>query len=146
MNIQYNPIGTVNTPFKNLNSIPTQPSKAKGVEGTIDIFSEFSQGLKDLENFSHIILLCHLHRTKKHNLIVTPSGRKKQRGLFATRSPNRPNPIGLSIVRLNQIQDNMLMITDLDILDGTPLLDIKPYFGEYQIIESLKIGWMEKEF
>lgn len=145
MKIQYTPIGIVNTPFINFNGIPTQPSKAKGVEGTIVIFPEFSQGLKDLEKFSHIILLCHFHRTTKHNLIVTPSGQTKQRGLFATRSPNRPNPIGLSIVRLNQIQDNVLMIADLDILDGTPLLDIKPYFGEYQIIESLKIGWMKKE-
>ena len=145
MRIQYSPIGIVNTPFKDLNSIPIQPSVAKGVEGTIDIFPEFSQGLKDLENFSHIILLCHFHMTKKYNLIVTPSGRKKKRGLFATRSPNRPNPIGLSIVRLNQIKENMLMITDLDILNGTPLLDIKPYFGEYQNLASLKIDWMGKE-
>jgi tRNA-Thr(GGU) m(6)t(6)A37 methyltransferase TsaA len=144
MKIEYNPIGIVHTPFKDLNGIPNQPSEAKGVEGTIVLFPEFQKGLKDLNGFSHIVLLCHFHMTSEHKLVIIPSGETKPRGLFSTRSPNRPNPIGLSIVRLNQIRDNLLMISDLDILDGTPVLDIKPYFRENQFVESIKTGWMEK--
>ncbi len=144
MTIEYNPIGIVHTPFKELSDVPKQPSKGTGVEGTIDLFPEFKKGLEDLNGFSHIVLLCHFHMTSEHHLLVIPSGETKQRGLFSTRSPNRPNPIGLSIVRLIQIRDNQLMVSDLDILDGTPVLDIKPYFRETQHVESIKTGWMEK--
>lgn len=145
MKIEYNPIGIVYTPFKDISAIPNQPSKAKGIEGSIFLFPEFQKGLSDLNGFSHIILLCHFHMISEYNLVVIPSGETKPRGLFSTRSPNRPNPIGLSIVRLNKIQDNQLMISDLDILDGTPVLDIKPYFRETQFEEYIKTGWMEKE-
>lgn len=108
------------------------------------VYPEFQQGLEDLGGFSHIIVLCHFHMTSEHKLTVVPSGETKPRGLFSTRSPNRPNPIGLSIVRLNQIRDNLLTISDLDILDGTPVLDIKPYFRGDQCVESIRTGWMER--
>ena len=130
MRIEYNPIGIVHTPFKDLISIPNQPSKAKGTKGVVEVYPSFQKGLKGLDRFSHIILLCHFHKISKFNLHVVPSGETKFRGLFATRSPNRPNPIGISVVRLNDIHENRLMISDVDILDGTPVLDIKPYFQE----------------
>ena len=100
--------------------------------------------MSDLDGFSHIILLCHLHKISDYKLHVVPSGEKKSKGLFATRSPNRPNPIGFSIVRLNEISDNRLMISGLDILDGTPVLDIKPYFREFESDRDIKTGWMGK--
>jgi len=142
MKIEYNSIGFVHSPFKNLNNIPNQPSKAKGIEGVVEVYPDFQKGLKDLDGFSHIILLCHFHKASEHNLNVVPSGETKSRGLFATRSPNRPNPIGFSVVRLNDINENQLMISDLDILDGTPVLDIKPYFPEFDSNENIKTGWL----
>jgi len=144
MKIEYNPIGIVLTPFKDLNGIPYQPSKAKGVEGTIVLYPKFCRGLKDLDGFSHIILLCHFHMTSKYKLVVTPSEETEPRGLFSTRSPRRPNPIGFSVVRLIDIHEDRLMISDLDILDGTPVIDIKPYFREFDSDEDIKTGWMKK--
>ena len=144
MKIEYRPIGIVHTPFKDLSGIPHQPSQAKDIEGTVVLYPEFQEGLKDLEGFSHIVLLCHFHKTSGYALVVTPSGESQPRGLFATRSPNRPNPIGLSIVRLNQVQENLLMISDLDILDQTPVLDIKPYFEEAYSPVTVRTGWMKK--
>ena len=143
MKIEYNSIGIVHTPFKDLNSIPKQPSKAKGVSGVVEVHPDFQKGLKDLDGFSHIILLCHFHKISEYKLEVVPSGETETRGLFATRSPRRPNPIGFSVVRLNAINDNRLMISDLDILDGTPVLDIKPYFREFKADEFIKTGWIK---
>ncbi len=141
MKIEYNSIGFVQSPFKDLDNIPNQPSKAKGVKGVVEVFSAFQKGLKDLDGFSHIILLCHFHRVSEYNLRVVPSGKTEIKGLFATRSPKRPNPIGFSVVQLNDIRENKLMISDLDILDGTPVLDIKPYFPIFQSNEKIKTGW-----
>ena len=145
MKIEYTPIGVVHTPFKNLKKIPDQPSQAIGTKGVVEVKPMFQDGLKDLEGFSHIILLCHFHKISEYYLNVVPSGEKKVRGLFATRSPRRPNPIGFSFVCLENIQKNRLMISDLDILDGTPVLDIKPYFRETQYEKDIKTGWMNKE-
>ena len=144
MKIEYNPIGIVHTPFKDLNNIPDQPSKGEGTKGIVEVYPKFQKGLKDLDGFSHIILLCHLHKISEYNLYVVPSGETKSRGLFATRSPRRPNPVGFSVVRLNEIHENRLMISDLDILDGTPVLDIKPYFREFESNMNIKTGWLEK--
>ena len=144
MKIEYSPIGIVHTPFKDLSEIPIQPSKGRGIQGTVVLFPQFQKALADLNGFSHIVLLCHFHMTSEPKLAVIPSGETKQRGLFSTRSPNRPNPIGLSIVRLIQIRENVLTISDLDILDGTPVLDIKPYYRESQFTESLRTGWMDE--
>jgi tRNA-Thr(GGU) m(6)t(6)A37 methyltransferase TsaA len=144
MKIEYKPIGIVRTPYKDLNKIPNQPSQSKGTHGFVEIYPEYQEGLKDLDGFSHIILLCHFHRISGFKLSVVPSEETKVRGLFATRSPRRPNPIGFSVVQLNGVQENRLIVSDLDILDDTPLLDIKPYFREFDSSQEIKTGWMVK--
>jgi tRNA-Thr(GGU) m(6)t(6)A37 methyltransferase TsaA len=138
------PIGMIHTPFKELENMPIQPSGAAGVRGTVEVFPEFSDGLKDLDGFSHLILLYHFHESRGYKLIVTPFLDSERRGLFATRAPKRPNPIGLSIVRLVQIRGSSLEIENVDILDATPLLDIKPYVPEFDRQENCRTGWLEK--
>ncbi len=110
MEIKFSPIGTIYGPFKNLENMPIQPSGAIGVKGTIEIKLEFIEGLNDLDGFSHIILLYHFHQVKNHELIVAPFLDSRKRGIFSTRAPKRPNPIGLSIVMLLNIRDNILHI------------------------------------
>ena len=142
MKIEYKPIRIVRTPFKELKGIPNQPSKSKGVNGIVEVLPEFQEGLRDLDGFSHIILLCHFHKISKYKLTVIPSGEILERGLFATRSPRRPNPIGFSVVQLDEVQENKLLISELDILDGTLVLDIKPYFREFDSEKEIKTGWI----
>jgi tRNA-Thr(GGU) m(6)t(6)A37 methyltransferase TsaA len=122
--------------------MPIQPSRARGVAGTVEVFPEFQAGLQDLEGFSHIVLVCHLHQAAGYDLKVVPFLDTEVRGLFATRTPKRPNPIGLSIVRLVEIEGNRLSIQDLDLLDGTPLLDIKPYVLEFDERKDARMGWL----
>jgi tRNA (adenine37-N6)-methyltransferase len=138
------PIGVIHTPFKELENMPIQPSGAAGIRGTVDLFPEFAEGLKDLDGFSHLILLYHFHESRGYKLIVTPFLDSEQRGVFATRAPKRPNPIGLSIVSLVQIRGSSLEIDNVDVLDGTPLLDIKPYVPEFDLQENCRIGWLEQ--
>ena len=142
MKIEYQPIGVVQSPFNKLEDIPDQPYFAKGTRGTVNVFPDFQDGLQDLAGFSHIILICHFHLVEGYRLHVTPSADSHLRGLFATRSPSRPNPIGLSIVRLAGIEGNMLSVLDLDIMNETPVLDIKPYVGEFAKLEGVRIGWL----
>ena len=144
MNIIYKPIGTIHTPFKDLDSMPIQSSAARGVKGTIELLSEFCEGLKDLDGFSHLILLYHFHCAGKTALQVIPFLDKERRGVFATRAPVRPNAIGLSVVRLLSISENILAIEDVDILDGTPLLDIKPYVPMFDQHDAERIGWLSR--
>lgn len=139
----YRPIGTIHTPFTDLENMPIQPSGAAGIRGTIEVFPEFSEGLKDLPGFSHIILLYPFHGSRGYKLTLIPFLDTEARGVFATRAPKRPNPIGLSIVRLIQIRECLLEIENVDILDGTPLLDIKPYVPEFDHHENCRIGWLE---
>jgi len=141
--IQYKPIGIIHSPFKEVKGTPIQPAGAKGIDGNVEVFPEYAQGLKDLEGFSHIILLYHFHLSGKPSLMVTPFMDSSPRGVFATRSPRRPNPIGLSVVRLVGIEENILHIQDIDIIDGTPLLDIKPYVPDFDIREVQRFGWLE---
>jgi tRNA-Thr(GGU) m(6)t(6)A37 methyltransferase TsaA len=143
MKIEYRPIGVVHSPFDKLEDIPDQPHFAKGVKGTVEVFPEFQNGLQDLAGFSHVILLCHFHLVEGYRLRVTPSRDSNLRGLFATRSPRRPNPIGLSMVRLEGIEDNVLSVLDLDIMNETPVLDLKPYVGELDKLEGVRTGWLE---
>jgi len=143
-NIIYRPIGIIHTPFRELENMPIQPSGAAGICGTVDLYPEFTEGLKDLDGFSHLILLYHFHESRGYKLIVTPFLDSENRGVFATRAPKRPNPIGLSIVRLVRIQGSTLDIENVDILDGTPLLDIKPYVPEFDHQQDCRIGWLEK--
>jgi tRNA-Thr(GGU) m(6)t(6)A37 methyltransferase TsaA len=137
------PIGFIKTPFKEPRGTPIQASAGKDVEGTIEILPEFQEGLKDLDGFSHIVLLFHLHLSKGYSLTVTPFMDDVKRGVFATRAPARPNQIGLSIVRLVRVEGNVLHIKDVDIVNGTPLLDIKPYTREFDIRDDIRIGWLE---
>ena len=122
--------------------MPIQPSGAHGIEGLVEILPPYIDGLQDLVGFSHIILLYHFHKTDRVDLVVTPFLDSKPRGVFATRAPTRPNPIGLSIVELNGIEHNKLHISNVDILDGTPLLDIKPYIPEFDHYPDVEVGWL----
>ena len=123
--------------------MPIQPAGADGVRGTIELLPEFVEGLKDLDGFSHVTLLYHLHRARDARLTVVPFMDTVPRGVFATRAPRRPNPIGLSTVRLVGIEGNVLTIENVDMLDGTPLLDIKPYSPEFDARTDVRIGWLE---
>jgi len=142
--ITYRPIGVVHSPFKEAKGTPIQPTAAKGTSGTVDVFTEFAEGLEDLSGFSHIILIYHFHLAKESILKVRPYMDVKTRGVFATRAPSRPNPIGISVVRLVRVEGNLLHVEDIDIVDGTPLLDIKPYVPEFDAPKSDRIGWLSK--
>jgi tRNA-Thr(GGU) m(6)t(6)A37 methyltransferase TsaA len=140
--ITYQPIGIINSPFQDVQGMPIQPSRSKGVEGTVQIYEAYHQGLQDLDGFSHIILLYHFHQVGHSSLTVTPFLDTKPHGVFATRAPTRPNTIGLSIVKLNRIVAGILHIEGVDILDGTPLLDIKPYIPAFDHPAEVKTGWL----
>ena len=144
MKIQYQPIGFVRSPHQTTNGAPIQPSRARGIEGTVEIAEEYVEGLSDLDGFSHIILICHLHKAAKFKLKVVPYLDTEFRGLFATRAPSRPNPIGLSVVRLLGIDGRVLRIEGVDLLDGTPVLDIKPYVREFDHQPEIRCGWLDK--
>lgn len=144
MEINYKPIGVIYSPFKEPKGTPIQPTAAKGIDGIVEVFQKYAEGLKDLQGFSHIILIYHFHLSEKSSLKVTPFMDKQTRGVFSTRAPSRPNPIGVSVVRLVRIEGNILHIRDVDIVNGTPLLDIKPYVHEFDAREVDKIGWLEK--
>ena len=138
----YKIIGVVHSPFKEPKNVPIQATASKGTVGTIELYPQYVEGLNDLEGFSHIILLYHFHLIKGCPLMVKPFLDDKLHGVFATRSPARPNKIGISVVRLTGIENNMLHIQDVDIIDGTPLIDIKPYVPEFDCRKTVKIGWL----
>jgi tRNA-Thr(GGU) m(6)t(6)A37 methyltransferase TsaA len=142
--IELKPIGTIHSPFKELSGMPIQPTGAADVKGTIEVFEEFRDGLKDLDGFSHLILLYHFHQSKGFDLSVVPFLDTEKRGLFSTRAPRRPNPIGFSIVQLNKVEGCVLHISNVDILDGAPLLDIKPYVPDFDEQTEVKTGWLDK--
>ena len=142
--IKYRPIGIIHSPFKEPRETPIQPTGARNIDATVELFPEYVEGLKDLEGFSHIILIYHFHLSKHTSLRVKPYMDDELRGVFATRAPSRPNPIGISVVRLVKVEGNILHIQDIDAVDGTPLLDIKPYVPEFDTREVEKIGWLEK--
>lgn len=143
--IRYNPIGVIRSEFKEPTGTPIQPSAAAGIEGIVEVFPKYTDGLRDLDGFSHIILLYHFHLSKEPSLQVRPFLDDKQHGVFATRAPSRPNPIGLSVVRLVKIEKNILYVRDVDIVDKTPLLDIKPYVPDFDLVVAEKSGWLEKK-
>lgn len=135
-------IGTIRSPFTQLASMPIQPAGAKDVVGEIEVEERFAAGLKDLEGFSHIILLYHFHQANRMELEVVPFLDTVKRGVFATRSPLRPAHIGLSIVEVLAVSGNRVRIRGVDILDGTPLLDIKPYVPHFDYRPDATSGWM----
>ncbi len=144
MKIEFAPIGIIHSPFMEPEGMPIQPTGAAGIKGTVEVFEDFHAGLKDLDGFSHIILLYHFHRSHSFNLHVVPFMDSEPRGLFATRAPKRPNPIGLSVVQLDKIKDTVLHVQSVDILDGTPLLDIKPYVPDFDVPAKVRTGWLER--
>ena len=144
MQFTYESIGIVHSPHLNASDMPIQPSGAKGVAGSLELAPEFAEGLKDLEGFSHIIVLYHFHKAGAARLSVTPFLDDRPHGVFATRAPSRPNPVGLSVLRLIEVEGTTLQIEDVDILDGTPVLDIKPYVPEFDAPEVDRAGWLTK--
>ena len=141
-----NQIATIKTPFCTLDNMPVQPRGAKNIYATIEFDKKYQDGLKDLDGFSHVYLIYYFHKIKQHELQVIPFNDKTNtpRGVFATRTPMHPNHIGLSIVELIEVKDNIVIIKGVDVLDGTPLLDIKPYIENFDKIDGItKSGWMK---
>lgn len=136
------PIGIIHTPFKRKEETPIQPFRSTAI-GEVEVFKEYQEGLEDIEGFSHIILIYWFHKSKGYNLKVKPFLDDALRGVFATRAPSRPNQIGLSVVKLLNRKENILTVKGIDVIDGTPLLDIKPYVPEFEPDEYIKIGWLE---
>ena len=145
--MQFSPIGRFRTPFAETAGMPLQPAGAVGVQGAIEIFAPFEPGLADLDGFSHIIVLYHLHRAERHLLHLRPclNGREddRERGIFATRSQRRPNPLGLSVLKLVSVRGPVLRVANVDVLDGTPVLDIKPYVPDFDVWPADRLGWLE---
>jgi tRNA-Thr(GGU) m(6)t(6)A37 methyltransferase TsaA len=137
------PIGIIRSPFKNLRDMPIQPKGAAVREGEVEVFADFAEGLRDLDGFSHIYLLYLFHQAQRTELSVVPFMDTVARGVFATRSPLRPNHIGLSIVELVRVEATIVTIRGVDVLDGTPLLDIKPYIAAFDEVKVSRSGWMQ---
>jgi tRNA-Thr(GGU) m(6)t(6)A37 methyltransferase TsaA len=142
--IRYRPIGIIHSEHKLEEKTPIQSVYAKGCKGHVDVFPEFADGLRDLEGFSHIYLIYHFHRALRVALCVKPFLQDVERGIFSTRAPCRPNGIGLSIVELLNREGNILHLDGLDILDGTPLLDIKPYTAKFDLHDVTSSGWQDE--
>jgi len=140
--LKLKPIGVIHSPYRKIEETPIQGWKSKG-RGEIEVFEEYVDGLKDIEGFSHIIILYLFHKSKGFSLLVRPFLDETKRGVFATRSPRRPNLIGLSVVELLGRERNILLVEGMDVLDGAPLLDIKPYVPAFDYRERTKIGWLE---
>jgi tRNA-Thr(GGU) m(6)t(6)A37 methyltransferase TsaA len=140
--IRYKQIGVIHSPFKEVRGTPIQPTASNSSSGVVELFPEFQEGLEDLDGFSHITLIYHFHLARISPLKITPYMDTKARGVFATRAPSRPNPIGISTVRLVKVAGNRLHVEDIDIVDGTPLLDIKPYVPMFDVRDSRMIGWL----
>jgi tRNA-Thr(GGU) m(6)t(6)A37 methyltransferase TsaA len=144
MDILYRPIGVIRSPFTDPESMPVQPIGAESARGVIEVDPSYEEGLRDLDGFTHLILIYHFHKSRPCRLTITPFLDTQSRGLFSTRAPSRPNPVGLSIVELLGVDGNRLSVAKLDILDGTPLLDIKPYVPEFDSRPDAVGGWFEK--
>jgi tRNA-Thr(GGU) m(6)t(6)A37 methyltransferase TsaA len=138
------PIGIIHTPFTERKGTPIQPSAGRGIRGTVELKPEYRGGLSDLEGFERIWLIYHFHKSGAFKLMVVPFRDTVERGLFSTRAPVRPNNIGLSCVRLVEVKDRLLIVEDVDMLDGTPLLDIKPYVPEFDAYHQGRTGWLGK--
>ncbi len=141
--IIYEPIGVIRTNFKNVEGMPKQPAGGTEFKGRVEIFERFVPALKDLDGFSHIFLLYHFHDSTGYSLITKPFLDDTPRGVFATRSPKRPNPLGLSVARITSIIKNVIHIQDIDILDGSPLIDIKPFVSDIDNRSETSKGWLE---
>ncbi|MEJ2155708.1 MAG: tRNA (N6-threonylcarbamoyladenosine(37)-N6)-methyltransferase TrmO [Desulfobacteraceae bacterium] len=141
--IVYQSIGTIRTPFKELSGMPIQPRGDQSAKGELVVDPAYEPGLRDIEGFSHLILIYHFHKSRGFELTVKPFLDDHHRGVFATRAPRRPNAIGLSIVSLLERSGNVLRVGGIDVADQTPLLDIKPYVPMFDAPEATAIGWLE---
>lgn len=142
--IVFRPIGLIRTPFRDIEDMPIQPSGARGVRGRVEVENAYAPGLRDLDGFSHVVLLYHLHRSRGYALKVTPFMDEVPRGLFATRAPRRPNALGMSVVKLVGVEEAVVEVEGVDILDGTPLLDIKPHVPAFDCPGANRTGWLEE--
>jgi tRNA (adenine37-N6)-methyltransferase len=140
--VAYEPIGVVRSPFTDLDGMPLQSVAAADVHGQIEVYERFTPGLADLDGFSHVHVVAHMHRGAPGGLRVVPFLDDTTRGVFATRSPRHPNAIGLSVVRLLAVDGGTLQVAGLDLIDATPVLDIKPYVPEFDAIEAERTGWL----
>jgi len=144
MKLSVTPIGIIHSPFKEAEGVPIQTVFANGAAGTVEVYPEYSAGLADLDGFSHIILLYWFHKSSSYRLTCRPFLDTQERGVFATRAPRRPNPLGFSIVELLKVEGRILTVGSVDIIDQTPLLDIKPYVPDFDVREHVRTGWYEK--
>jgi len=142
MEIVFKTIGVIHSPFKKIEEIPCQGYKSNK-EGKVEIFKEYNKALTDIDGFSHIYLLYYFHKHSGFRQMVKPFLDEKKHGLSATRHFNRPNPLGISIVELLERNENILLVKQIDVLDGTPILDIKPYVPIFDQRKNIKIGWLE---
>ncbi len=140
--IEFEQIGTIHSPYNDLEGMPIQPAGAVGVRGRVEVLPDYVDGLQDLDGFSHIILLYKFHRGSGFDLKVVPFLDSSPRGVFATRAPRRPNPIGMSVVRLERIDGAVIDVLDIDVLNGTPLMDIKPYVPHFNSQDEVRTGWL----
>ena len=136
-------IGIIHSPYYSIEDMPIQPKGASEVEGCVIVDEKYIDGLQDIEGFSHIYLLYSFHEATRTELLITPFLDKQTRGVFATRSPLRPNHIGISIVKLKRVEGNKIFVEGIDILDGTPLLDVKPYIEKFDAVKESASGWLQ---
>ena len=146
MTIVVRPIGVVHSPYKVAKGTPIQGTFGDQTEAWVELQKKYVAGLKDLEGFSHAILLYHFHKSDKEEIVGSPYLEKQAHGIFATRSPHRPNHLGLSVVKIQRIEGPRLYFTEVDILDGTPVLDIKPYVRQFDCRDNAVSGWIENHF
>lgn len=146
MKIIMNPIGVIHSPYRKAEDMPIQGIFKPNVGAWVELYDKYSDGLKDLEGFSHAILLYYFHKKTKEQIQGRPFLENDRHGIFAIRSPNRPNHIGLSIVKICEVEGNKLHFLEVDVLDGTPVLDIKPYIKYFDVRENIVSGWLDKHF
>ena len=142
--IRFKPIGVIHSPYRRPEDAPRRPRSFPAAKATVKVFALYRAGLRDLRGFSHVLLVYHLHLSRGYDLVCLPFlDPKRRRGVFATRYPRRPNPIGISVVRLLKVRKDGLEVSHVDMVDGSPLLDIKPYIPETGAKERVKLGWLE---
>ncbi len=144
--IHFHPIGIIHTPFKDdKKKIPRQGRFEEGNHGIVELYPEFTGGLKDVEKFSHLYLLFHFHQSQGYDIVQYTPRHHRLRGVFAIRSPRRPNAIGQTIVKIIKIEENKIYFSGADMINGTPLLDIKPYVPEIDFYKEAVNGWLGEE-
>jgi tRNA-Thr(GGU) m(6)t(6)A37 methyltransferase TsaA len=140
------PIGVIHSPYKEVTDIPIQGIFKSDAEAWVELKKKYVGGLKDLDGFSHAIILYYFHKSHRQAIQDRPFLEPVEHGIFAIRSPHRPNHIGLSIVEIKKIEANRMYFTEVDMLDGTPVLDIKPYVKYFDNRDNIKCGWLDKHF